>query len=67
MSQHYSNSAMEKLYYELKPVILVVLAFMGLRSGYSEVFLVKLNILMLFILAAHIGYSRLLYRGVIKK
>ncbi len=62
-----STNPIEKLYYETKPLILTLFAFWGLSSHYANNFIVKLNILVLFILSAYIVYSRLIHRGYIKQ
>ena len=62
-----SSNPLEKIYYELKPLILTSFAVIGLSSTHSHTFFVKLNILVLFVLAAYLTYSRLVHRGYIKQ
>ena len=62
-----SSHPLEKIYYETKPLILTFFAAIGLSSTQSHTFFVKLNILVLFVLAAYLTYSRLVHRGYIKQ
>lgn len=62
----HSNSFFEPVYYELKPILLIVLGFTGLTHAPVDNFLVKLNILTLFVLGAYMIYSRAQYRGYFK-
>ena len=67
MSRRRPNSLIENFYYEAKPILLTAFAFLGLSSYYSNYFLVKLNIFILFFLAAYISYSRLIHRGYLSR
>ena len=57
---------LETFYYELKPVLLIGLAIIGLSSQQIADPLVKFNVLTLFFLGAYFSYARLLYRGYLK-
>lgn len=62
----YSDSVWEPFYYETKPFLLLMLAFMGLAHAPMDIPFVKLNVLVLFGLSAYMIYSRATYRGYFK-
>jgi len=57
---------LESLFYELKPVLYLVISLTALRSSYGETGVVKFAALGVLVFTAAIIHARLTNRGVIK-